>query len=78
MTWQPEAYFHPVDPSLYDDPEMGPLLRQLERDDPDVVAAIAEVDRSLIQANLELTPAERLARNARGVAMVSEARRERP
>ncbi|MFO0618042.1 MAG: hypothetical protein U0414_35955 [Polyangiaceae bacterium] len=66
-----------MDPSLYDDPVMGPILRHLEREDPDVIAAIAEVDRSLIRANLALTAEDRLARNARNLTLLSEARRGR-
>lgn len=63
----------PVDPSLYDDPIIGPLLRKLEIEDPDIIAAVAEVDRSLIRANLELTPEERVRRGSR----LSESRRGR-
>lgn len=76
------AYFHPVDPALYEDAIIGPVLRRLEAEHPDVIRAIAEVDRSLIQANLELTPDERAAHHARSLTLLShrspKARRDGP
>jgi hypothetical protein len=68
-------YFGPVAVSLFDDPVMGPLLRALQADDPDVFAAIAEVDRSQIRANLALVPEARLARHARSLRTLSRLRR---
>ena len=56
------AYFQPVHPSLYDDPIVGPVLRQLEAEDPDLVAAVADVDRSQVRDALALSPEVRLAR----------------
>ena len=70
-------YFHPVAASLFDDPVMGPILRNLQAHDPDVFDAVAEVDRSQIRANLGLTPEDRLGRNARSLKTLSELRRGR-
>jgi hypothetical protein len=56
------GYFLPVHPALYEDPVIGPVLRALEAQDPDVVAAVADVDRSQVRDALALTPEERLAR----------------
>jgi len=70
-------YFQPVSASLLDDAVLGPILRDLRANDPDVFDAIADVDRSLIRANLELTPEERLARNARSLRTLSGLRRVR-
>jgi hypothetical protein len=36
------------------------VLRRLAAEDPDLVAAVADVDRSQIRDNLDRTPAERL------------------
>jgi hypothetical protein len=61
-------------------PELAELLDDLTAHDPDVLAAVADIDRSLIWSLLELTPLERLARcseNARGIASLVEARRRR-
>jgi hypothetical protein len=44
------AYFQPVHPMLHADPVMGPLLRRLQEVDPDLVLAVADVDRSQIRA----------------------------
>lgn len=55
------GYFHAVDPALYADPLVGPVLRRLEAEDPDVIAAISEVDRSQIRESLARTPFQRLS-----------------
>ncbi len=63
-TYDPEtlaAYFQPVGEALWSDPVVGPLLRQLAGTDPDLVAAVADVDRSQIRDCLALSPDERLA-----------------
>ncbi|MBI4952800.1 MAG: hypothetical protein HY908_12265 [Myxococcales bacterium] len=54
------AYFQPVSPELYADPVVGPVLRRLEVDDPDVVLAVADVDRSQVRDALARSPEERL------------------
>jgi hypothetical protein len=54
------AYFQPLRSELWDDPVVGPVLRRLAAEDPDLVAAVADVDRSQIRDNLDRTPAERL------------------
>jgi len=54
------AYFHPVQVALYNDPAIGPILRRLAADDPEILAAVADVDRSQIRDCMERSPAERL------------------
>jgi len=56
------AYFQPVGDDLLADPVLGPVLRQLAETDPDLVAAVADVDRSQIREALALSPEERLRR----------------
>ena len=51
--------FRPIDPRTFDDPVCGEVLRRLAIEDPDVIAAVADVDRSIIWVDLELTPRER-------------------
>ena len=48
-------YFMPMDEALFDDPVVGETLRRLAREDPNIIAAVADVDRSLVR--------EALARN---------------
>jgi len=60
------AYFHGLGPALFDDPVVGPTLRRLAAEDPDIIAAVADVDRSQIRDTLKLSPRERL-RNALGL-----------
>jgi hypothetical protein len=52
--------FHAPDPALFDDPVCGAELRRLAVEDPDVIAAVADVDRSMIRDALLGTPEERL------------------
>ena len=54
------VYFQPVHPALYAHPVVGPVLRLLEAEDPDIVAAVADVDRSLVRDALARSPEERL------------------
>jgi hypothetical protein len=54
------AYFQPVHPELFADPRFGQVLSQLRDEDPDVILAVADVDRSQIRDALDRTPAERL------------------
>jgi hypothetical protein len=65
------AYFQPLDPRLFDDPVVGPTLHRLASDDPDVIAAVADIDRSLIRMALQRTPAERLRVNEQTVRTIS-------
>jgi hypothetical protein len=60
-----QAYFHPVADALYDDPIVGPVLRRLAVEDPDIIAAVADVDRSQIRDAMRQTPWERLEFNQR-------------
>jgi hypothetical protein len=69
--------FSPMSPALFDDPVCGAELRRLAREDPDVIDAVADVDRTLIWADFGRTPGDCLesadallnfARGARRVA----------
>jgi hypothetical protein len=60
-----QAYFHPFSDALYDDPVVGPVLRRLAVEDPDIIAAVADVDRSQIRDAMQQTPWERLQFNLR-------------
>lgn len=56
------AYFHPTLPEIFDDPVAGPELRRLAAEDPEIIGAVADVDRSQIRDCMQLTPWERLCR----------------
>jgi hypothetical protein len=80
------AYFQPVSDATMADPVIGPILRKLAVEDPDVLAAVEDVDRSQIRDMLALTPfqrleaASRIARSLEGylIAKVEERRSRRP
>jgi hypothetical protein len=55
-------YFSPLSASLFDDVRIGPILRRLAAEDPDCIAAVADVDRSQVRAALALSPELRLSR----------------
>ena len=69
------GYFQPVRASTWDDPIVGPVLRRLAREAPEVIAAVAEVDRSLIADAMAQSPEVRLARALGMAAFVSRTRR---
>ncbi len=50
--------FHPVDPSAV--PEIAGLIAWLSAHDPDVLAAVADVDRLLIWAAMQRSPLDHL------------------
>jgi hypothetical protein len=50
----------------------GAILRRLAEEDPDVIAAVADVDRTIIWANLDLTPEERSLSMDRHRTMLAE------
>lgn len=52
--------FQPMSPELFDDPICGEELRRLAREDPDIIAAVEDVDRTIIRDDLKATPAQRL------------------
>jgi hypothetical protein len=52
--------FRPMSPDLFDDPICGAALRRLAAEDPDVIAAVAEVDRTLFWSPDDRPPMERL------------------
>ncbi len=69
-----EEIFREVDRALV--PELAALLDHLAACDPDVLAAVADVDRSLIWSALECSPLTRLERcseNAEGIERLREA-----
>lgn len=55
------AYFQPLLDALFDDPVAGPTLRRLAVEDPDLIAAVTDVDRTQIRDSMKRSPAERLA-----------------
>jgi hypothetical protein len=69
------AYFQPLGPEIWADPVVGPVLRQIEREDPDLVAAVVDVDRSQIRDNLGLPPWERLLNACAWVSSLTRFRR---
>ena len=54
------AYFYPMHPSLFDDPVAGPELRRLAVEDPDILTAVADVDRTQVRDFLAKSPWERM------------------
>jgi len=54
------GYFHPPLASIFDDAVAGLELRRLSIQDPDILAAVADVDRSQIRDCQELSPFDRL------------------
>ena len=57
------GYFQPVHAATYADPIVGPVLERLKLDDPDLVDAVADVDRSQLRDALDRSPEERLRRS---------------
>lgn len=58
-----EQIFRAVEPALV--PELAGVLVYLAEHDPDVLAAVADVDRSLIWAAMEMSPLDYLDEGAR-------------
>jgi hypothetical protein len=54
------AYFHAALPAIFDDAVAGPEPRRLAIEAPDILAAVADVDRSQIRDSLERCPFDRL------------------
>ena len=69
------AYFQPLSASLWNDPLVGPVLRALERTDPVIIAAVADVDRSQIRDALSESPERRLAQASHVIADLTAWRR---
>ena len=55
--------------------ELSAVLAALAAHDPDVLLAVAEVDRSLIRLTLELAPLERVRSSAASAATLGRFRR---
>src|SRR5262249_45530666 len=70
-----EAYFQPLHAATYADPILAPLLRRLTSDDQDLIAAVADVDRSQIREALARSPEERLRRSFGIAATLKSMRR---
>jgi hypothetical protein len=68
------AYFQPIHAETWADPIAGPVLRRLAEDAPEVIDAVAEVDRSLIYDALALPPEARLARALAMAAFIERTR----
>ena len=56
------AYFYPMAPSLFADPVCGADLRRLAVADPDILAAVADVDRTQVRDAAEAPPWQRFRR----------------
>jgi hypothetical protein len=69
------AYFQPVHDEMWEDPLVGPVLRRLAAEDPDLIAAVADVDRSQIRDCLRRTPEQRLRVSLRMAASLTGFRR---
>jgi hypothetical protein len=69
------AYFYPLHDALYDDPIVGPTLRRLAVEDPDIIAAVADVDRSQVRDFLKKSPWERVEAGMRMAEWAKSARR---
>ncbi len=69
------AYFHAASADLFEDAIVGPVLLRLAEDDPDILAAVADVDRSQIRDCLQLAPWERLCRALGAVDTLTAFRR---
>jgi hypothetical protein len=68
------AYFHQIHPETWQDPIVGPVLRRLAQEAPEVIAAVSDVDRSLIFDALTSTPAARLSRALHMAAFIERTR----
>ena len=53
-------YFQPLGEAVWRDATLGPLLRRWTESDPDLIAAVADVDRSQVRDALAQTPDTRL------------------
>jgi hypothetical protein len=74
---RPPHIFHAILPATLGDPQLGPLLARLRDRDPEVLDAVADVDRSLIWAALKESPRVRVARSVGLAQLVGVARRAR-
>jgi hypothetical protein len=54
------AYFQPPLAGLFDDPVAGPELRRLAVEHPELIAAVADVDRLQIRDSMKQSSWERL------------------
>lgn len=68
------AYFQPVHQETWADPIVGPVLRRLADEAPEIIEAVADVDRSLIFEALSWTPEVRLRRSFSMAAFIERTR----
>lgn len=68
------AYFQPVHGQTWEDPIVGPVLRRLAREAPEVIEAVGDVDRSLIFDALAMPPEARLSRALAMAAFIERTR----
>ena len=68
-------YFMPMSEDLFDDPVAGVALRRLAREDPDIIAAVADVDRSLVREALARDTTDRVRFAVETMNAVSRYRR---
>ena len=64
--------FRPLDAAAV--PEIAAVLARLREEDPDVIAAVADVDRSLLWAAMARSPIEHLNDCARAVESLTDFR----
>ncbi|KYF76081.1 hypothetical protein BE17_51105 [Sorangium cellulosum] len=70
------ACSQPLQPGLWEDPDIGPVLRRLAVQDPDLIEAVADVDRSLIRLALAQAPLDRLRSSSNMMRTLMRFRRE--
>jgi hypothetical protein len=68
------AYFHPLLPETWNDPIVGPVLQRLAATMPEVIAAVVDVDRSLIFDALAMTMEQRVAQSMHRAAFIESMR----
>jgi hypothetical protein len=66
----------PLQSALWEDPDLGPVLRRLTVQDPDLIEAVADVDRSLIRLALSQSPLDRLRSASNMMRTLMRFRRE--
>lgn len=69
------AYFQPIQRETLEDPVLGSVLRRLAEETPDLISAVADVDRSQIADMLALPPEVRLSRALKMAAFIEGARK---
>lgn len=69
------GYFQPLGDAVWHDPTLANLLREWAQTDPDIIAAVGDVDRSQIRDALAQSPEARLRNASNLAATFARARR---